>query len=676
MARLSVRRILAIAFAAVALLPLVLFSVSVWWLLKRHLDEDTEEIVKNALRYISIQTSGAISDDPARMLPPILLSAGSSTDADHLLSILSAARETRPDVLRLAILDADRRILCAFPFSRTDIGSIYPLKTNIAEGFINHSKPFNAPTAANEHRMALEISFISGDRTVVGTIDLTGISLRLVLTKLSYYDRIGVVDEAGRYILCSDPDRVLSGERLPPEALTMTPTLIDQEDGVFIATSLSIPSSEWRSVYLRSKFVADAPVREFFILVSRLAALSMIVAAAGAFASWRAVTGPLGSLVARISLIADGRYSERVAGPFPIEFGKIAAAFNSMAESVEHRETALQRSEERYRLLFSENPVPAILADESNGTLADANPAAEIFYGYSLADLKTMRIENLDADPFSDILSRIRTAAADRRSLLTRHRLKSGTVKDVELYTHHIEIEDRLFMHTIVFDLTDRIGAEKFMKAALEEKEKLLKEIDHRVHNNQQMIVSLLRMQAETEKTEESRTALKKAHDRMFAMALAHDLVYQMKDLSLVDMRVFAERLVQNYSLNYGGHARTANIAIEDLRLDLEQAIPFALALNEFLSATLLDEAGEAAPLTISIRIEETAKRDREATLEITVPRDGRTILSAESAFLSVSVAMAVAGQLRGSASWFTENEAGERSATLRFPIAARKTSS
>ena len=138
------------------------------------------------------------------------------------------------------------------------------------------------------------------------------------------------------------------------------------------------------------------------------------------------------------------------------------------------------------------------------------------------------------------MLGKFRSAAENEfSSITTRHRLKSGEARDVELYIGSVDFEERHYLHTIVFDVTQRRIAEERMIASLDEKNHLIKEVYHRVKNNQQLVVSLLRMQADAEETAGTRKALQNAQDRMYAMSIVHDLVYQMEDLSIVNTPLF-----------------------------------------------------------------------------------------------------------------------------------------
>lgn len=122
---------------------------------------------------------------------------------------------------------------------------------------------------------------------------------------------------------------------------------------------------------------------------------------------------------------------------------------------------ALRRNEERYRQFFEKNRAIKLLLDPATLAIADANPAAAEFYGYSVSQLREMNLTEILADE-------IVPSAAEFRHLLTapaplrvfRHRLASGEIRDVELLACLIETGWTKQIYCIVNDVTERLQAE------------------------------------------------------------------------------------------------------------------------------------------------------------------------------------------------------------------------
>src|SRR5699024_456848 len=75
------------------------------------------------------------------------------------------------------------------------------------------------------------------------------------------------------------------------------------------------------------------------------------------------------------------------------------------------------------------------------------------------------------------------------------------------------------------------------------EKEILLKEIHHRVKNNLQTISSLLNMQSRSTHNPEIKSILHAHHNRVFSMAMVHEMLYAHEDLSKIDYQRYVQQL-------------------------------------------------------------------------------------------------------------------------------------
>jgi len=142
-------------------------------------------------------------------------------------------------------------------------------------------------------------------------------------------------------------------------------------------------------------------------------------------------------------------------------------------------EEALRNSEERYRRLFDQNPMPMWLFDTETLEILAANESAVDHYGYTKKELLGMTIRDIRPQ---DEIPRLEKFVAEagpgrERAGIWKHRKKDGTIILVEIFTHDTVIDNRHCRLALVNDLTDKLGAED----ALRESEERLKKISEGV---------------------------------------------------------------------------------------------------------------------------------------------------------------------------------------------------
>lgn len=207
-------------------------------------------------------------------------------------------------------------------------------------------------------------------------------------------------------------------------------------------------------------------------------------------------------------------------------------------------------------------------------------------------------------------------------------------------------------------DITERVLAERKIAASLQEKEVLLREIHHRVKNNLAVIISLLNLQAG--QTQESRTvdALNDSRDRVKSMALIHETLYRSDDFTGIDLHEYTETLgLRLLQVMEGGNPEVRmHFDVEGIHLDLDQAIPFGLILNELLTNALK----YAFPVKMG-NIVVSVRRRADHMIELRVHDDGIGIEGGiddfESLGLSI-VANLIENQLEGRLEFINDNGA------------------
>jgi two-component sensor histidine kinase len=138
-------------------------------------------------------------------------------------------------------------------------------------------------------------------------------------------------------------------------------------------------------------------------------------------------------------------------------------------------------------------------------------------------------------------------------------------------------------------DITEHKRAEAQIAASLKEKEALLKEIHHRVKNNLQVISSLLSLQSHFIHDPQAREMFRESQDRVELMALIHDKLYQSRDLARIEFGEYIRDLVSMvfHAYRSKSNAITLDLQIDPIFLDIHNAVPVSLILNEMVSNCL-----------------------------------------------------------------------------------------
>ena len=130
--------------------------------------------------------------------------------------------------------------------------------------------------------------------------------------------------------------------------------------------------------------------------------------------------------------------------------------------------------------------------------------------------------------------------------------------------------------------------AEKKLKNSLDEKEILVKEIHHRVKNNLMIISSLLNLQAHNIKDEKALDLFKESQNRTKSMAIIHERLYRTEGMREIEFDDYIKQLATDLFHTYKlGSGIELNLDLEHVKIDLNNAIPLGLIINELVTNSL-----------------------------------------------------------------------------------------
>jgi len=132
-------------------------------------------------------------------------------------------------------------------------------------------------------------------------------------------------------------------------------------------------------------------------------------------------------------------------------------------------ERALRESEKLYRDIFEKNNAIKWVIDPSSGEIVDANPAACDFYQYSHEEITKLHVWDINILGEADLKKLVASAeSAEKTEFTFKHRLASGEIRHVQVYTGTLETGGKKLLHSIIVDITDRQQILSQLQATLE----------------------------------------------------------------------------------------------------------------------------------------------------------------------------------------------------------------
>jgi len=200
----------------------------------------------------------------------------------------------------------------------------------------------------------------------------------------------------------------------------------------------------------------------------------------------------------------------------------------------------------------------------------------------------------------------------------------------------------------------------------LQEKEWLMKEIHHRVKNNLQIISSLLNSQLSFLNNNQAIDAIRDSQNRIQAISIVHQKLYQSEDLAKVNMKHYIEDLSLSISESFQRNQHISYFfEINNISLDTSVTVPLGLILNEAITNSIkyAFEPGRSGTISIYLRLQ------ADGWYELTVKDNGIGLPSGfrteACASLGMNLIMGLTNQLYGTFDIRSENGV---IVTIRFP--------
>lgn len=163
--------------------------------------------------------------------------------------------------------------------------------------------------------------------------------------------------------------------------------------------------------------------------------------------------------------------------------------------------------------------------------------------------------------------------------------------------------------------------SEAELRRALAERELLLREVNHRVKNSLQLVLSMLSLQGNEFREAGAKELFAKAIARVTAIASIHERLYQDQDPLSIEMKTYLTGLCAELERVAIGEERQTNLRsdIEPLRLATEQGVSVALLVNELVMNALKHGRPADRPPIIEVSL----RRLDEGHAQLTVADNG-----------------------------------------------------
>ncbi|MDR3599832.1 MAG: PAS domain S-box protein [Desulfosporosinus sp.] len=233
-----------------------------------------------------------------------------------------------------------------------------------------------------------------------------------------------------------------------------------EQGGSIITPPVTDPRGTWVSVLVPIKDIETGKVRAVFAMDYPAEIWNKAVLCPTAQASAIVLTFFLLSLALFMILIKNEAIKE--------EGRKLVLANEEIV-----------KAKTTYQDMFEKSQAMMMLIEAESGKIINANMVACEFYGYTLEQLKTMHITEINSMVQPELLQKMSSAQTQECAYFElEHRLASGEYRAVEVFSSPIRINDHMYLHSIINDVTHRKTLEKTLEQAHENFKNFFNSID------------------------------------------------------------------------------------------------------------------------------------------------------------------------------------------------------
>jgi PAS domain S-box-containing protein len=163
-----------------------------------------------------------------------------------------------------------------------------------------------------------------------------------------------------------------------------------------------------------------------------------------------------------------------------------------------------------------------------------------------------------------------------------------GPVRTVDAWSNMI-VDDTAtpLFRLLAISERDRADTEVLLTASLAEKDVLLKELQHRVKNNLQMITALIRMEARNSQRQEDSDRFGQLAGRIDALSILYRSLYGNNDAETVDLGIYVSQIASSVMAAHAVEGIRLDMKVDTWPVSVNVAMPVGLVVNELLTNAL-----------------------------------------------------------------------------------------
>ncbi len=322
----------------------------------------------------------------------------------------------------------------------------------------------------------------------------------------------------------------------------------------------------------------------------------------------------LGKLLEGTKSIANGNLDDKITIDGFEEHDELAQAFNEMTEKLQEHikeEQKIRKKAEqnlkRWETLVEQDP--SLILIHIDGKVQFINEGGAKMIGADSAEnlIGESIFDYIDQAQKSQAIDRIKRIEEEKEQLAPEvyviERL-GGQNRYVQFESVPIVYNGKNATQTVGLDITEHISYEERLQETLSEKSVLLQEIHHRVKNNLAVISGMMQLQAMESESEHLSNKLHDSQLRIQSMASIHELLYDTESFTELNFTKQIKKLVTTIDETLRTDTKVdINYELENATLNVNQAIPAALIVNELVTNAFKHAFKQRAKGTINITL-------------------------------------------------------------------------